>query len=73
MNYMTLTTFGVAIMKKIYTYEYKINLVKTFLKSQQADNELSIAGFVKQETTYYLWQKYGLFLSKQYWKKRIFP
>ena len=35
-------------MKKIYTYEYKINLVKTFLKSQQADNELSIAGFVKQ-------------------------
>ena len=48
MNYMALTTFGVAIMKKIYTYEYKINLVKTFLKSQQADNELSIAGFVKQ-------------------------
>lgn len=45
---MALTTFGVAIMKKIYTYEYKINLVKTFLKSQQADNELSIAGFVKQ-------------------------
>ena len=45
---MTLTTFGVSIMKKIYTYEYKINLVKTFLKSQQADNELSIAGFVKQ-------------------------
>ena len=45
---MTLTTFGVAIMKKIYTYEYKINLVKTFLKSQQADNELSIASFVKQ-------------------------
>lgn len=35
-------------MKKIYTYEYKINLVKSFLKSQQADNELSIAGFVKQ-------------------------
>jgi len=25
MNYMTLTTFVVAIMKKIYTYEYKIN------------------------------------------------
>ena len=35
-------------MKKIYTYEYKINLVKSFLKSQQADNELSIASFVKQ-------------------------
>ena len=39
-------------MKKIYTYEYKINLVKTFLKSQQADNELSIAGFAKQHYTH---------------------
>ena len=36
-------------MKKIYTYEYKINFVKSFLKSQQADNELSIAGFAKQQ------------------------
>ena len=35
-------------MKKIYTYEYKINFVKSFLKSQQADNELSIAGFAKR-------------------------
>ena len=31
-----------------------------------------IVKIVKQETTYYLWQKYGSFLSKQYWKKRIF-
>ena len=36
-------------MKKIYTYEFKINLVKSFLKLQQADNELSIAGFAKQQ------------------------
>ncbi|MCB5686539.1 transposase [Blautia wexlerae] len=27
---------------------------------------------VKQETTYYLWQKYNSVLSKQYWKKKIF-
>mgnify|MGYP002724800771 FL=1 len=27
---------------------------------------------VKQETTHYLWQKYNSFLSKQYWKKKIF-
>lgn len=27
---------------------------------------------VKQETTYYLWQKYSSFLSKQYWKKKTF-
>ena len=31
------------------SYEFKINLVKSFLKSQQADNELSIAGFAKQQ------------------------
>ena len=36
------------------------------------DRVCDIVKVVKQETTYYLWQKYGLFLSKQYWKKRIF-
>ena len=27
---------------------------------------------IKQQTTYYLWQKYPNFLSKRYWKKKIF-
>ena len=36
------------------------------------DRVCDIVKIVKQETTYYLWQKYGLLLSKQYWKKRIF-
>ena len=36
------------------------------------DRVCDILKIVKQETTYYLWQKYGSFLSKQYWKKRIF-
>ena len=36
------------------------------------DRFCDIVKIVKQETTYYLWQKYGSFLSKQYWKKRIF-
>ena len=36
------------------------------------DRVCNIVKIVKQETTYYLWQKYGSFLSKQYWKKRIF-
>ncbi len=27
---------------------------------------------LKQETTYYLWQKYYNLLIKQYWKKKIF-
>ena len=36
------------------------------------DSVCDIVKIVKQETTYYLWKKYGSFLSKQYWKKRIF-
>ena len=36
------------------------------------DRVCDIVKIVKQETTYYLWQNYGSFLSKQYWKKRIF-
>ena len=36
------------------------------------DRVCDIVKIVKQETTYYLWQKYGSFLSKQYLKKRIF-
>ena len=36
------------------------------------DRVCDIVKIVKQETTHYLWQKYGSFLSKQYWKKRIF-
>ena len=35
------------------------------------DRVCDIVKIVKQETTYYLWQKYGSFLSQQYWKKRI--
>ena len=36
------------------------------------DRVCDIVKIVKQETTYYLWHKYGSFLSKQYWKKKIF-
>lgn len=36
------------------------------------DRVCDIVKIIKQKTTYYLWQKYGSFLSKQYWKKRIF-
>ena len=31
-----------------------------------------IVKFIKQQTTYHLWQKYSSFMSKQYWKKKIF-
>ena len=44
-----------------------------FLLSYDAtDRVCDIVKIVKQETTYYLWQKYNSDLSKQYWKKKIF-
>ena len=44
-----------------------------FLLSYDAtDRVYDIVKIVKQETTYYLWQKYNSILSKQYWKKKIF-
>ncbi len=33
------------------------------------DRVWDIVKIVKQQTTYYLWQKYSSCLSKQYWKK----
>lgn len=39
------------------------------------DTTQTVAGIVKcikQESTYYLWQKYAALLSQHYWKKRIF-
>ena len=44
-----------------------------FLLSYDAtDRVCDIVKIVKQETTYYLWQKYNSVLSKQCWKKKIF-
>lgn len=44
-----------------------------FLLSYDAtDRVCDIVKIVKQETTYFLWQKYNSVLSKQYWKKKIF-
>ena len=44
-----------------------------FLLSYDAtDRVCDIVKIVKQETTYYLWQKYNSVLPKQYWKKKIF-
>ena len=36
------------------------------------DRVCDIVRLIKQRTTYCLWQIYPGFLSKQYWKKRIF-
>ena len=42
------------------------------LSYDTTDRVCNIIKAVKQETTYYLWQKYSSLLSKQYWKKKIF-
>ena len=31
-----------------------------------------IISILKRQTTYYLWNRYGTYLSRQYWKKHIF-
>ena len=43
-----------------------------WLSYDATDRVCDIVKIVKQETTYYLWQKYNSILSKQYWKKKIF-
>ena len=42
------------------------------LSYDTADRVCDIVKIVKQETTYYLWQKYSSVLSKQYWKENTF-
>ncbi|MBT9816099.1 IS200/IS605 family transposase, partial [Catenibacterium mitsuokai] len=37
-----------------------------------ADRVCDIVKIVKQETTYYLWQKYSSVLSRQYWEEKTF-
>ena len=60
-------------------YGYEIIAIETdkdhihfLLSYDTTDKVCDIVKIVKQETTYYLWHKYGSFLSKQYWKKKIF-
>ena len=61
------------------TYGYEIVAIETdkdhihfLLIYDTTDRVCDIVKIVKQETTYYLWHKYGSFLSKQYWKKKYF-
>lgn len=43
-----------------------------FLLSYDTTDRVSdIVTTIKQQTTYYLWQKYSNFLSNQYWKKNF--
>ena len=52
--------------------KYRKQLLKDSIADDVKQKICDIVKIVKQETTYYLWHKYGSLLSKQYWKKRIF-
>ena len=61
------------------TRGYEIIAIETdkdhihFLLSYDTANRVcDIVKTVKQETTYHLWQKYSLVLSKQYWNEKTF-
>ena len=61
------------------TRDYKIIAIETdkdhmhfLLSYDTADRVCDIVKIVKQETIYYLWQKYSSVLSKQYWKENTF-
>ena len=67
------------IFDRANTRGYKIIAMETdkdhihfLLSYDTTDRICDIVKTVKQETTYYLWQKYNSFLLKQYWKKKIF-
>ena len=58
--------YGIIAME---TYKDHIHFLLSY---DTTDRVCDIVKVIKQETTCYLWQKYGSFLAKQYWKKKIF-
>lgn len=67
------------IFDSSYVHGYEIIAMETdkdhihvLLGYDTTDRVCDIVKIVKQETTHYLWQKYGSFLAKQYWKKKTF-
>ena len=61
------------------TRDYEIIAIETdkdhihfLLNYDTTDRVCDIVKIVKQETTYYLWQKYSSVLSRQYWKEKTF-
>ena len=57
---------------KILAMEADKDYIHFLLAYDATDRICDIVKTIKQQTTYYLWQKHGKALSKQYWKKKIF-
>ena len=68
------------IMQKISNFsDFDIEVMETdkdhvhiLLGYDTTDSVCNIVKTEKQETTHHLWQRFGPFLAKHYWKKRIF-
>ncbi len=56
----------------IIAMETDKNHIHFLISYDATDRVCDIVKIIKQQTSYYLWQKYSVFLSKQYWKKKIF-
>lgn len=46
--------------------------IHILLEYNTTERVCDIISILKRQTTYYLWNRYGTYLSKQYWKKHIF-
>ena len=57
---------------EIIAMETDIDHIHFLISYDTTDSICEIVKRIKQETTYRLWQKYSLILSKKYWKKKIF-
>lgn len=56
---------------EIIAVETDSDHIHLLLSYDTTDRICDIVKRIKQETTYYLWEKYSSYLSMQYWKKRI--
>ena len=57
---------------KIITMETDKDHIHILLVYNTTDRICDIIKIIKQQTTYFLWQKYHNFLSQYYWKKKLF-
>ena len=52
--------------------ETDVDHIHLLIGYDTTDRVCDIVKLIKQQTIFYLWQKYKYFLSKQYWKEKIF-
>lgn len=56
----------------VITMETDTDHIHILLEYDTTDHVCDLIKVIKQQTNQYLWTRYQRFLSKQYWKKRIF-